>query len=821
MTIVATDITTQILWQSWPQGAALNRWNVTPVEETPFPGKPMQMSDKVTYEFENGWVDTGDLPCRRALRNMLPGRKIACATEGFTEIYVGGDTPEVDYGDFCHIPMLRVRYARVRLQSASAQRLALQLKTAGGVHVWLDDRPVCVFEPFRRNVQQTHTFTVDAPAGEALLTVRFEDLHERDTNYGFELTLLQGNDLQTGLEATGVSAADISSALEVLDGLRTDAVFHEAGTVRITSDNIGPIPVNLCWGEQTGVLSADNPFFDVLVPAGCTVMAFGTTMGPLRLSRSIGTTVLGGQGRINGHDFTTRRQQFLQVADCGDDIAGVLAALDAGTFGAKHHAALDDALEYVERRKDCADFRMMSLLWIWARHAETLPTDQRDRLRAAILGFRYWMDEPGNDVMWFWSENHVLCFHIAQFLAGQMFPDQKFTNSGKSGYTQRERGAERLHYWFDAIDEHGLAEWNSAAYYPINYRALAALVSLSGDSVLTKRARGLLDQISAMVALHTSGGVPAGSQGRIYEKELLAGPMTELGAVAALLFGGGHVPGKDAAAVMLALSGYVPPPGLRGLAYPAANSVVRAQYAQGLHPGQLSLWKSADVQLSSVQDHKPGTDGHQQHVVDMQFAADPLARIWVNQPGDLKTWGSKRPSYWAGNARMPRVAQHGRVVLLHFTPGPDDIPFSHLFVPTNRLDEVEIGDQWVFVRCGQGYGAIYGTAPLLATETGVYAGHEWRQFGRHQGWAIVAGDTTQDGGFDQFRAMCHAMQPNWRHGVLTLKTPDGPLQLAQHGSADLDGAALDIPPEGRSKVPHVSISGGAYVPWTQLQDNQE
>ena len=36
----------------------------------------------------------------------------------------------------------------------------------------------------------------------------------------------------------------------------------------------------------------------------------------------------------------------------------------------------------------------------------------------AILGYRYWMDEPGNDVQWYFSENHALLFHTAAYLAG-------------------------------------------------------------------------------------------------------------------------------------------------------------------------------------------------------------------------------------------------------------------------------------------------------------------------------------------------------------------------------------------------------------------
>lgn len=52
------------------------------------------------------------------------------------------------------------------------------------------------------------------------------------------------------------------------------------------------------------------------------------------------------------------------------------------------------------------------------------------------------------------------------------------------GPDHRDQGATRLRRWFDVIDEHGLAEWNSAADYPINYRGLLALFTLSQDEDL-------------------------------------------------------------------------------------------------------------------------------------------------------------------------------------------------------------------------------------------------------------------------------------------------------------------------------------------------
>lgn len=69
----------------------------------------------------------------------------------------------------------------------------------------------------------------------------------------------------------------------------------------------------------------------------------------------------------------------------------------------------------------------------------------------------------------------MLCFHVAQYIAGELYPDLVFTNSGKKGELHAQIALSRLHRWFDAVDEHGLAEWNSAAYYPSDLRGLLTL----------------------------------------------------------------------------------------------------------------------------------------------------------------------------------------------------------------------------------------------------------------------------------------------------------------------------------------------------------
>ncbi|KMW56888.1 hypothetical protein AIOL_001845 [Candidatus Rhodobacter oscarellae] len=727
-----------------------------------YPGVAAPMPNAVTYRFENGWVDTGDLPCRAALRREVEDRVISLPELSYPEVYLGGPSGDVDLSGFCHVPEWRVRHARVRLLCPKAQVIQARVKTAGAVHIWCGNALVARFEPFTRNQPQVHAFEFPAVAGAPYLTVRFEDLHERDTVFGFRLELVAGEGLQTEIEVDA-DKAEVATALAVLDGLRTVEVFNMRHQVGITSDALPDRDIAIRFPDlqaQEDALSADNPVFELTAPAGCSVQRCAVDLGGTQLVRHLGMTVLQDRVALSDESYEARKSALLARQDSGEDIVQALLALAQGRWDAAAQQILDQALREVEARHDCADFRMMSLLWIWKHHRQQLPDAQAERLTQAILGFRYWMDEPGNDVMWFWSENHVLCFHIAQFLAGEMMPAELFTASSRPGAVQARLGAARLHMWFDAIDEHGLAEWNSTAYYPINYRGLLALFTLAQDSALKQRAKLLLDRMSQMVALHMAGGVAAGSQGRLYEKELLAGPMTELGALGSLMFGGWHVPGKDAAAVMLALSPYRPPDAASGLARPEPGARIEAEYQQGLEgQARLNLFKTASVQLSSVVHHNPGQTGHQQHVIDLQFASDPLARIWVNHPGTLRHWAEARPSFWAGNGRLPDVTQGANTALMLYELRPGDIPFTHLFLPQDHFDECLSDAHWVFVRAGQGYGAIWSAGALEPEQDGLYAGYERRQAGPMSAWVIHAGDAALHGSFAAFIETARALAP--------------------------------------------------------------
>ena len=104
------------------------------------------------------------------------------------------------------------------------------------------------------------------------------------------------------------------------------------------------------------------------------------------------------------------------------DSVAALARLAIDRGGHETDEILEACLPIIADFHDCADFLLVPLLWCRMAWPERIGAATRTRIDATMLGFRYWMDEPGNDVMWYFSENHALLFHTASHLAGTLSP---------------------------------------------------------------------------------------------------------------------------------------------------------------------------------------------------------------------------------------------------------------------------------------------------------------------------------------------------------------------------------------------------------------
>ena len=71
---------------------------------------------------------------------------------------------------------------------------------------------------------------------------------------------------------------------------------------------------------------------------------------------------------------------------------------------------LDGTLEFINRQYDCSDFRLVNLIRIISEFEAQIPASIISKIENALLGFRYWWDEPGGNSMCYWSENHQILY---------------------------------------------------------------------------------------------------------------------------------------------------------------------------------------------------------------------------------------------------------------------------------------------------------------------------------------------------------------------------------------------------------------------------
>lgn len=178
-----------------------------------------------------------------------------------------------------------------------------------------------------------------------------------------------------------------------------------------------------------------------------------------------------------------------------------------------------DILEYIDKRYDCADFRMIPILRTLYAYSKLLSEETLKHIEKTVLGFKYWMDEPGADSMCYWSENHQLIFATLEYLAGQYYPDKIFTNNNLSGKMRKERAKKRLLDWFKYRYQYGFIEWHSNTYYEEDIAPLSLLIDFSKDEEIIQKATILMDLLLLDLAVNNYRGYFVASSGRCYEAQ--------------------------------------------------------------------------------------------------------------------------------------------------------------------------------------------------------------------------------------------------------------------------------------------------------------
>jgi len=412
---------------------------------------------------------------------------------------------------------------------------------------------------------------------------------------------------------------------------------------------------------------------------------------------------------------------------------------------------------FIAARKDCADFVIQGLLRLmyWEREEQRLSPEIGALMKDTVLGFKYWVDEPGDTVMYMGSENHRLLFHVAEWMAGQLYPTEEFTNSLQRGLYHATKGRMYLTEWLRQRGRFGFDEWHSNSYYPISIAPIVNVYdfAIGEDYKLREMAGAVLDYAFYNLAADALDGVFGTTHGRSYGIYVKYPDFEGTSATCWLLYGTGSlVKGTSGMApVTIATSQYALPRILSDIATDD-RAVVASRVRQGLLRGtaphaDFSVYRTPDYMVSGLQDHRKGEYESSTHVAQVTLRNKVV--IFWSCPHTSGEGSGLRPDYWSGHTTLPRVVQYRNVMSLSWRLS-EFAWMTHCFFEQERFDEVRLDGKWAFARVGSGYVGIYSQHGMRVGEAGPYAGRELICDAEANTWLVECGREAEWGSFDAF-----------------------------------------------------------------------
>jgi len=463
-----------------------------------------------------------------------------------------------------------------------------------------------------------------------------------------------------------------------------------------------------------------------------------------------------------------------------NDIWTQVARYALGQFDRLDEKVIRWTCEFIAARNDCADFAIQAILRLmfWEREQRRLSSEINALMKDTVLGFKYWVDEPGDTVMYMGSENHRLLFHVAEWLAGLLFPIDEFTNSRQNGVFHYHKAFTYITEWLRQRGRFGFDEWHSNSYFPICIAPLLNVYDFAtheGQYKLRQMVGAVLDEMFFNLAADSYQGIWGTTHGRSYGIYIKYPDFEGTSALCWLLFGNGSLTKGTSgmAPVCLGTSTYKPPKIIFDMATDN-TSVLEAKERHGIlrtsaRHADFVVYRTPDYMLSSLQDHRKGEFESSTHVA--QVTLGHKAVIFWSCPHTCGEGSGLRPDYWSGNSVMPRVIQHKNVMALTFRRNDYFTWMSHCWFPQELFDEVRFVGNWVFVRVKGGYVGIYAQNGMQVGDYGQYAGRELQCAAQENTWLVECGREADWQSFDAFVSALSAARVIAEDGVVTFESP--------------------------------------------------
>jgi hypothetical protein len=260
---------------------------------------------------------------------------------------------------------------------------------------------------------------------------------------------------------------------------------------------------------------------------------------------------------------------------------------DAGSVDPSDYEA---RFEQLRQYKDTGDFAINDYLFTLLRHGDQLRPDLATAFTERILAFKYWWTEPTPpgiiDSQYYWTENHYIIYLANEYIAGQQFPDEIFTNSGMTGREHMDHARPLLLRWMSLRARFGWSEWLSNVYLMEDLKGLLLLADWSEDPELTTWSSALLDVLMVELASHLQDGSFGATHGRTYLKDKMTARDEDTYAMAKMIFDDTPTGYEniDNASLLATARRYRPPEVARRIATSDQTAVVRQHQSLPLDP---------------------------------------------------------------------------------------------------------------------------------------------------------------------------------------------------------------------------------------------
>ncbi len=689
----------------------------------------------------------------------------------------------VDKSTFHHTWHYLRTWAYTQLHVWDDREVTFIITTNGPADVWVNGEHVHRHEHFHHQQPASVSFTATLRAtdgegvGNAIL-VRFEEVAARECPYVMALRV-------TGVDLEDVEVKVPSATTRTIRHVMLENVFEQA-CIEEVANYRGKV-VNLHWADDLEAnfnyeYSIQGPGERINLsgeteakPGGVADIGHGYRIwqGPYRVvlrpvrpeyyewnvkyQWEIPFYIL--DNAYSEAPYGTIEERSLEALNYAvtqkDNLYAEIAKFELGKWADIDQNVILKAIASINARGDCSDFDLVGLLGVMYRYMDQdeFPADLKAPLKACVLAFKYWHDEPGADAMCYTTENHSILFHTCEVLAGQLYPDAVFTNTGQTGQWHREKGERLALAWLKTRGATGFWEWDSNCYFEEDLLALSHLVSLAETEQVVELAAVVIDKMLFTMALNSYKGVFGSTHGRTYSSMIKSGQLEPTSGICRLMWGQGVYNQSLRGLVAMACSGYDFPLMIGDIATQLPDEMWnRERHIINTAADEVNkvTYRTPDYMLASAQDYKPGEKGYQQHIWQATFGPDAV--VFVNHPPVISEEGAHRPNFWAGNYILPRVAQWKDVLFaLYNLPEDDWLGFTHAHFPVYMFDEYEVGANWAFARKGNGYLALCASSGLSLVKRGPAAYRELRSYGRETVWICQMGRAALDGDFTSFQ----------------------------------------------------------------------